>query len=86
VGGEAGPGVGAEDHDRNGGRPLVGPQAPEHLLARDLGQVQVQEDEVGAVLAGQLDAEHGPHGRDQRHTPAVHDPFDQLQVGRLSSM
>ena len=49
-------GVGAEDDDGDAAGAGGGLQLAGNLLAGDVGQVQIEEDEVGANLGGQFDA------------------------------
>ena len=57
-------GVGAEHDDGNvaGGR--VGAQAAQDLVTGYVGQVQVEQDQVKVVFAGQIQGDSGEHGRD----------------------
>ena len=74
----AGGGVGADDDDRDRGGGGVVAQALQHLVAVDVGQVQVEQDERRAVLAGQLEAEAALHGRDDLDVrPLREDPLDE---------
>jgi hypothetical protein len=46
--------------------------------------VEVEQDQVGMVLAGQVEAELRAHGGDQADAGAVaEDPLDQLEVGQV---
>ncbi len=81
---QAGPAVGRQDHHRDVSGPGASPQAAQHLGARHVGQVQVEQHQVGAVLVGQVEAELRSHGGDQPHGwPAGEDPLDELQVGQV---
>src|SRR5215217_1609681 len=81
---EPGPGAGGEDHHPDPGRPRAGLEAAQDRLPGHVGQVQVEQDQVGVVVGGQVEAELGPHGRDQAHArPAAQDPLDRAQVGQV---
>ncbi len=81
---QAGSGIGGQDHDRDVGGVGVGLEAAQDLGAGQVGQVQVQKDKVGVVLGGQVQAELGSYGGDQRDGwPAAEDLLDQLQVGQV---
>lgn len=44
-------GIGADDHDRDFARGVVTAQPAQHLAARNVGQIQVEEDQPVPVLA-----------------------------------
>jgi hypothetical protein len=67
--------------------PAVGAQPPQHLLARDVREVEVEEDQVGEVLARELHPEPPcsagvvrQPGRESRMVST------RLRLARLSSM
>jgi len=60
----------------------VGLEASQDLLAADVGQVQVEQDQVGLVLACQAVDELALGGGEQPHpAPLAEQAFDQAQVG-----
>jgi hypothetical protein len=81
---QAGAGVGAEDDHRDPGRPGAGLEAAQDRLPGHVGQVQVEQDQVGVVVGGQVQAELGPHGRDQPDArAAAQDPLHQPEIGQV---
>ncbi len=50
-------GIGTEDDDRNVARGGVVAQLTQNFVALDIREMKVQEDHVGAVLTGQVDAQ-----------------------------
>src|SRR5205807_9580634 len=69
--------VGA-DHDH---RDVAGlgrfPQAPQHFVPRNIRELQVQQDQVWIVLAGQVERELSLHDREERseeHTSELQSP------------
>ena len=56
-------GVGAEYDDGDVAGAGVGTQPAQHFFARDVGQVQVEQDQVGTVFAGEVE------GRSRRAWP-----------------
>ena len=69
------------------GRAGVGLQRVEEVGARHVGEMEVEEDEMGTVLAGQLDPEAPRHGRQQLdHPDRVRTCSTNSRLARLSSM
>ena len=59
-------------------------QLGEDGLAADIGEMEVEQDELRSVLARELDAEAALHCGDQVHVvPVVEDVFDELDVGEV---
>ncbi|MEZ5263508.1 MAG: hypothetical protein R2755_17475 [Acidimicrobiales bacterium] len=63
----AGGGVGGQHHHGRGGRGGVAAQQAEHLFAVEIGQVQIQQHQVGLLRHRQLEAEPAVHGGDEPH-------------------
>ena len=73
------------DHDHlEVARPRILAQPPQDLDSRHVGEVQVQQDQVRAALARELERRVAVRRREQaRSRPARHDPFDQPRVERV---
>ena len=80
----AGHSIGAQHHHRDLPRLGVCLQAAQHLVAQDVRQVHVQQDQVGLVLAGQVQPHAALHRRQQPYPchPAQQ-VLDQRQVGQV---
>src|SRR5712691_8362178 len=77
-------GVGAQDHDGDPPGQRVGRQPGQDLAAVQIGYVKVEKDEVGAVVASQLEPAGSLHGGQERlRGPARHYPLQQSEVGEV---
>src|SRR5579862_1731475 len=74
----------ADDDDRNMSRLPVCLQPGEHLISVQVGQAEVQEDEIGLMSGCQQDAKRSLHSADQGNVrPQLHRFFEQHEVGRV---
>ena len=53
--------VGAEDDDGDRARARIVPQQAEDLLAGDVRQVAIEQDQVGAMVAREVEADPALH-------------------------
>src|ERR1017187_7734041 len=77
-------GLSGEDHDRDASGDRLGPEFLEDLLAVDVAQVEIEQQEVGNVPDGAFEA--GPAGRGGRQPharAASQEPGDHHDVGRV---
>src|SRR6266498_1732803 len=59
-------------------------KVPQHLLAGHVGQVQVQQDEVGLVLASEVQPQAPLHRTEQDEAgPVVEGSLDEPEVGQV---
>ena len=73
--------VGREDHDRDVDGPRIALEPLEHLEAVDVGEVDVEQDEVRAVLLGQFHAHAAQERRDEIDVRSLHqESLDELDV------
>src|SRR5438309_200725 len=80
----AGGGVGADHDHRDGASRRVGLKVPQQLMARHVGQVKVEQDQVGPVLTSEIQPDASLHGGEQGEPgPAIQGPLDELEVGQV---
>ena len=59
-------------------------QAPQHFVPRNIRELEVQQDQVWIVLAGQVERELPLHDREEPHLWAMDQKtFDELDVGQV---
>ena len=77
-------GVGADDDHGMSRVAFVALQAREHLPAGQIGQVQIQQDQIGGMLAGQLDSQLALHRGDELDVGLVGQHLlDQREIGKV---
>jgi len=79
-----GGGVGADHHDRELPRPGIGAQLAEDFVSLNIRQVEVEQDEIGQMLACKFEADAALHRGDQFYLrPPREDALDEAKIGKI---